>query len=198
MIINPCEVNLVLPPPLKPRSEGVHLSGIIRCIAQEQGILTKDDDEVLSLRDVRDIVDPIAVLRISIGLAWEQYYISQVLPAEGVIDHPDEVLLDDIYMSADGMSYNGKAAVIHEAKATYKSTKTVGDLSKQWMWRAQMMGYCKGWNTRFARLHVLFLCNDYQWPMVPSLQVWDIEFTQQELDENWDLMTSYKEYMEGK
>lgn len=141
------EVALALPPPLTPRSPGVHLSGIIRCLAAENGILKPEWAEELSLVDARTIVDPVAVLRISIGLAWEQWYIAQL---QGVSDHPGEIQLDGVYMTPDGESVDliwntvgkvgsrglwpfkprsgktGYQLIGHEVKSTYKSMNTVG------------------------------------------------------------------------
>lgn len=211
MIVSRIDVPLFLPPPDMPRSEGVHLSSIIRCIATEQGILKPEWAEELSLVDARTITDPVAILRISIGLAWEQYYIPRILgPVLGVTDHPGEYEVDGVYMTPDGESVSviitdrqGRPAfgdsgpylpVVHEVKATYKSTRTVGELESQWMWVAQVKGYCKAVSTRFSALHVLFLCGDYKYPIRPVLSSWLIEFDQAEIDGNWDLMTEYRDY----
>ena len=136
-------VALTLPPSVHPRSEGVHLSAIIRCIATENGILKPEWVEELSLVDVRTITDPVAILRICIGLAWESWYIPQL---RNVVDHPGELQFDGIYMTPDGESVDkiwrqgqpsfwpfqpkskrwGHALVLHEVKSTYKSMNTVG------------------------------------------------------------------------
>jgi len=205
MTVKEISIPLTLPPPKVARSKGVHLSAIIRCIAIEMGILKPEWIEESSLADSRTITDPTAVLRILIGLAWDQLYIPEILSHEGVLDHPDEMCLDDVYMSPDGESISviitpttavgdrTRHIVIHEVKATYKSTKTVGDLTSQWMWLAQIKGYCKGAKTTFAVLHVLFLCGDYSYPITPVNKVWELEFTQKEIDENWDLMRDYRD-----
>ncbi len=198
---------LFLPEPTTPRSSGVHVSSIIRCIATEAGILTPDDAEELSLQDVRSITDEVAILRISIGLAVEQQYIPQVLSHYGVKDHPGEMLYDGVYMTHDGedttviitLYEGGRYQVterIHEVKATYKSTKTVGDLRTQWMWLAQIKAYCKAKGVRFAVLHVWFLCGDYKYPISPKRLVWEIEFTQEEIDDNWELLSDYRDQYE--
>ena len=197
-------VTLVLPPPDQPRGVGVHLSGIIRCIATEQKILKPEWAEELSLSDVREITDPVAILRINIGLAWEKHYIPML---SDVVDHPGEMRQDGIFMTHDGESVSviftdqpdTLYQVCHEVKATYKSTNTVCSpkmemdiaLSANWMWLAQMKGYCKGIGTRFAMLHVLFLCGDYTFPIKPVLRRWLIEFEQEEIDQNWELMVDY-------
>lgn len=201
MIVIPQPVDLQLPTGA-PRSTGVHVSGIIRAIATETGILQKEQAEELSLVDVRTITDPTVILRISIGLAWESWYIKEILCQQGVIDHPYEMKVDGIYMTHDGESLDVILSlphlVIHEIKATYKSTNTVGELVDQWMWLAQMKAYCRGAKTRFAKLHVLFLCGDYKYPLQPQLKCWLVEFTQEEIDEAWDLLKSYRDYRQAK
>lgn len=209
MISTEIPIQYKLPESKTPRTDGVHVSAIIRCIATETGILKKEWVEEVSLLDHREITDPIAITRISIGLAWEEWYIPNVLgPMLGVSDHPGELCLDAIYMTPDGESvdmvlfenvFKGKdkkKAVlrIHEVKATYKSTNTVGDPPDDPLYMMQIKSYCKAAGTRFAALHILFLCNDYKFPMVPVLKCWFLEFTQEEIDTNWDLISQYRDY----
>jgi hypothetical protein len=193
-------VTVSLPASKTPRSQGIHVSAIIRCIAAETGILKAEWVEDLSLVDVREITDQTAVLRIMIGLAWESLYLPE-LAELGVIDHPGEMRVDGIYMTHDGESVsvvsssddgcNHYGTVVHECKATYKSTRTVGNMGGQFMWMSQVKAYCKGKGTRHAMMHVLFLCGDYTFPIKPVLKVWEIEFTQAEIDQNWALITGY-------
>ena len=200
MIVTELPVDLKLPPPVVPRSPGLHVSGIIRCMATEMGILKPEWAEELSLVDVREIKDPIAVLRICVGLAWEEWYIPQM---KEILDHPGEMLLDGVYMSPDGESISSVmitpeseewVMMVHEVKATWKSTRTVGDLTQQFMWLAQMKAYCKAKSTRFAMLHVLFLCGDYSYPISPQLRKYLVEFTQQEVDINWAMLLNYRDH----
>ena len=100
----------------------------------------------------------------SVGLAWEDYYIPTL---KEVVKHPGESELDGTYGTPDGESVSviitcprrNYCYMVHEVKATWKSTKTVGDLTGQanWMWMAQMKAYCKIRKTLYATLHVLFL-----------------------------------------
>jgi hypothetical protein len=205
VVITEVPVHLTLPGSATPRSEGVHLSGIIRSIAAETGFLKAGWVEDLSIHDRRLITDPVAILRMMIGLAWEQFYIQRVLVHEGVVDHPDEMHNDDIFMSPDAEQMvsmvlrSGKRGIrkkIHEIKATYKSTNTVGDVYGEWMWLTQLKGYCHSARTLLGELHVLFLCGDYSMPIKPIAKRWAIEFTQEELDRNWQLMCDYKAHRE--
>lgn len=208
-------ITLKLPPSAKPRSEGIHVSSLIRAIALETGVLDAKWAEDNSLTDVREITDPAAVLRISIGLAWEEWYIPQILSwMFGVVDHPGEMQVDGIFMTHDGeaievvLTIRGRQHVLalHEIKATYKSLNTVaprlvhpedhtlpGDLETQWMWITQCKSYCKALDTLVAYLHVLFLCGDYTMPITPMLLCWRIEFTEEERDREWDLVRDYRD-----
>lgn len=206
----------LVPAPLKlpvshGRSPGVHVSSLIRCIALETGVLDAKWAEDLSLVDVREITDPESILRISIGMAWDEWYIKQ-LP--DVADHPGEMQVEGIYMTHDGESIETIISLrirmmivaLHEIKATYKSIKTVAprlvtgdpndpdDLETQWMWVTQCQAYCKALNTLVAYLHVLFLCGDYTFPITPQLLKWRIEFTQEEVDIKWELLRDYRDY----
>lgn len=203
MITTELPVTLTLPGNKAPRSKGVHVSSIIRCIAVEAKILTIEDREDLSLIDGSQEdwwaqLDEVARIRICIGLAWEQWYASQ-LPE--VVDHPGEMEVSNIYMTHDGESVSvlrgprhpKQALIVHEHKATYKSFNRVSDLHSQFMWMSQIKAYARALNTLHARLHVLFLCGDYTWPIRPQLRCWELEFTQQELDDNWELLCAYRD-----
>lgn len=194
-----------------PRSEGVHLSRIIRNIAVENGVLKKEWVEDLSLVEAGgdaaetwwNNLDDASRLRMSIGLAWEEWYVTQL---GNVVFHPGEMQVDGIYMTHDGESLDtimtpkgpNLHLCLHEVKATYKSTKTVGNLETQWLWLAQTKGYCKGLNTNIAYLHTLFLCGDYKYPITPQLKVWQIIYTDAEIEDNWDLCVSYMRHQQAQ
>lgn len=194
-----------LPDTSSNRTPGLHVSSIIRLLAMDRGILTPQDAEELSLVDVRDMsgIGIIAELRIHMGLAWEDHYL-KCLP--DVQKHPGELKLDGVYLSPDGESVSviftlpGKwGVIIHEVKCTYKSTNTttprgkVLEGKKNFLWMCQLKSYCKAKGTRHAVLHVLHVCGDYIRPIVPMLYRYHIEFTQQELDDNWNLLMDWKD-----
>lgn len=204
MIVTEIPVELSLPPSDTPRSAGQHVSAIIRCLATEMGILKPEWAEELSLVDVREIKDPVAILRMLIGLAWEEYYVNKILaPKYGVVHQPGELQFDGVYGSPDGESlsviitFDGEekwASVIHEVKSTFKSTRTVGDLTGEFMWLSQIKSYCKMRGTTHAMIHVLFVCGDYSYPIHPIIKMWQLDFTQEEIDANWSLLMEYLAY----
>lgn len=193
-----------------PRSEGIHVSSVIRAIAAESGILKPEYVDSLDLVDVSqeawwDNLDAVAQLRIAIGMAWDEWYLPHLGVLE-VIPKPGERVIEGVYMTLDGESldiirvgkYRGYKAAVHEVKCTSKSVNTVGNLFSQWMWLAQMKAYCKALDTNTAYLHVLFLCGDYSYPIRPrigpvegEMTCWRIEFTQDEIDESWELIMGY-------
>lgn len=197
-------IALDMPFPLSdaPRSQGVHISRAIRSMAIAYGI--KDWLEDVSLIEIPEDadawwrgLDQVAQLRISLGMAWEQYYLPLV---PGVLYQPGEVMVEGMFMTMDGQSIttvikdNGKRLhrpAVHEVKLTYKSTKTVGDLTEEWMWLMQCKGYAKAIGARDVFLHVLYVCGDYMRPIQPQRHVWHITFTQAEVDEAWEQMISY-------
>lgn len=192
--------DFLLPDTSAGRSKGVHVSSIIRCIAGDTGILAAEYCEDLGLVDVRDMtkIGSVSLLRIHAGFAWERYYIP-LLP--GVRDHASELEVDGVFMSPDGdeietivvQGRKTNTVIVHEVKATYKSTRTVGILKDQFMWMSQIKAYCKAYGTTRAVLHVLFWCGDYSRPIGPMLKRYHIQFTQEEIDDNWSLLTEYRD-----
>lgn len=173
-------------------------------MAAHNGALKKEwiTAEDLSLTEVKDNgfwdrLDPLSRIRMSIGLAWEQWYIPQL---DGVLDHPGEMCVDGIFMTHDGESldmvlHQGRyiyIPAVHEVKATYKSINTIWhpqhglETAGAWMWITQLKAYCKGLDTNIGYIHGLFLCGDYARPIQPQLRVWRIAFTQAEIDTRWD------------
>jgi hypothetical protein len=203
MLVTEIDIPIFLPPPHEARSEGYHVSPIIRCIASENGALAPQWVEELSLVDVRTITDEIALNRICLGLAWEDWYIPQILARYNVLNHPGEMKYEGIYLTHDGedlsvtVTEHGYRATIrvHEVKCTYKSTRTTASLEspKNFMWLSQIKAYCIARGTRYAVLHIMHVCGNYSYPMSPLRRTYELEFTDQELESNWRMLKEYKE-----
>lgn len=205
------DMSLAVPRGGAPRSPGVHVSNLIRGLAVQSGILKiKDRLDDLQLVEVNQGVwweglDPASRLRISIGLAWEQWYLGQL--SDILVDHPGEMHLDGIYLTHDAESLDLVASecpngsnhryvrAVHEVKATYKSTNTVVDWTspKNWLWKMQIMAYCKALNTTLGWAHILHLAGSYSYPIEPVGSVWRLQFTQEEIDDAWDRVTGYRD-----
>lgn len=186
-----------------PRTEGIHVSTVIRHIGVLNKTLKPEYVESLELVDRQQSdwwagLTPVNQLRMSMGLAWESYYLGHLLQ-DVVVHQPGEMCLEGIYMTHDGESLETIVTVsgpqtvlaVHEVKLTYKSWNTIRDIANQWLWIAQMMAYCKGLGTTLAFAHVLCVCGDYRRPIEPRLDTFRIEFTQEEIDEFWTMLTGY-------
>jgi len=80
-----------------------------------------------------------------------------------------------------------------EVKSTRKSSAR-GLEDSPW-WLEQLKGYCHLLGVRKGRLTVLHLMGDYR-ERAPKILTWDLEFTQDELEENWRWLLRRKEVLE--
>lgn len=191
------------------RSGGVHLSGLIRSMAADYGFLDKKWVEDLKLVEVAGDsdqwwanLDDESRIRMSIGLAWEHWYLPQV---PGVTHQPGEMQVEGIYMTHDGESLdvvmrqrrNHHIIACHEVKTTSKSINTVGDINlfnaKNWLWLTQTACYCYGLQTTVAYLHILYLYGDYSRPFRPQLHIWRLEWEPRELTAIWRRVCDYRD-----
>lgn len=169
-------------PSSKPRSSGVHLSGIIEHIAVLTGRLTKDEREEefgFSLE---------SRLMMALGLAWEDW-LAHHLPH--VDYHFGEFVQDGIIMSPDGLDIDNDT--LYEFKTTRKSSdKVLNAYDRQWMWIAQNEGYLKPLGWRKVQQMIYFVNGNYR-PMLPEFITLGIEYTKAEVDDNWKLMLRYRD-----
>lgn len=167
------------------RSKGVHVSGIIKVIAEKRKLYKSGDD-------VDDM--PTVVL---LGTAFEE---AAARLYRDMYWQPGESSRDGIIGSPDGRSQmlaplgTLRWAVLDEFKFTYKSRRTRQDIRAEQTWMIQIMSYLYmlGWD--HARLHVLWACNDYVMPFRPVYIRYLLRFTQEELERNWAMMLKYKQF----
>lgn len=203
MQVDLIESRMLYPASKSPRTPGIHVSNVLKLIAQENGVLKRERAEEFGLIDLQEkqnsdewweSLPEDVQLKISMGLAWEEWYLQQL---EDVLGHPGELYLDGIYMTHDGESLDTIVSsgllvlCIHEIKLTYKSLNNIGNLVTQWLWLAQTKAYCKAKGTRVAYVHVLAVCGDYTYPIRPQLKVFRLIYSQAEIDENWDVILGY-------
>src|SRR5580692_8137272 len=164
------------PRPKRIRSNGIHLSGIIKYVLETSGLLSADD-----------VTDEMP-LRMCVGMAWEDWAVS-LWPE--MTWQPGESVLDGVVGSPDGWSATGNpsptvegAGVLEEFKATWKSAFTRPDITKEKIWMWQLAGYCKMLEIHDARLHVLWINGTYR-PPAPVYATYVLKFNQAELDRFW-------------
>jgi hypothetical protein len=166
------------------RSEGLHVSAVIRYILLMSG-LTKSNTFTEADLD----------MFASVGRLWEQL-LSQSLFKPPRYQRPGEIEKDGIIGSPDTVDID--EARILEFKATWKSCDRDISGSDFWNWWIQIKSYCYMTGLTEAKLCVFFVNGNYR-PPVPIMKIWDVEFSPGELRENWNLiLRNAKEMKEGK
>lgn len=178
-----------------PRSPGLHLSHIIHDLAatMEPKRFHHDDRPGLDLDTVP---------KIWLGQATD-HYLRHIRPGVGV----GEIDKDGVTMTCDNVSLLGEPPrpglvgdyaddwVVEEFKLTWMSPgklpieQAIQDKKfRHWLW--QLKGYCWAWETRRARLVVLFVNGRYA-PPTPHPEQLDIVFTYEELKNNWAMLLGH-------
>jgi hypothetical protein len=173
------------------RTPGVHLSQIIKLLGLRIGKFTKDDEaeELLNWSNTGNF--PIAsVLRMVLGLAWEDWISCQI---PDLIYHYGEEETDGIIGTPDAVLLTDSGPEIHEFKLTWKSAKR--DPGNDWAWVVQLKGYCKMLGTTRACLWVYYVNGDYTWSG-PVFRCFRFEFTEKEIEENWRMLRRHRDQVE--
>lgn len=163
------------------RGEGVvHVSDLYKILMQRLQPKRFNNDKPMDLQ------------RVQVGLLFESM-LEEALARRFALHRPGELIsVEGIYMSPDGV--NLTLAAGEEYKATYMSsrhglTDEYGEPTDQFVhWFVQMKGYAKWLGVTRYILRVLFLAGDYTYPIGPQFKSWEIEFTQEEIDENWSML----------
>lgn len=85
-----------------------------------------------------------------------------------------------------------------EIKSTRKSSRK--SIEEERYWIRQLIAECKVTDSTVGFLAILYLMGDYQRPTKPELHAYRFEFTQNEIDEWWQLLlankATYEKYLE--
>lgn len=163
-----------------PRSEGtLHLSTIYR-----------DLDEAWRLTH-RGEVDEDTNFYMSGGWLWEQAFALAHREAYqgGGLVRTDEWERDGIVGSPDSIRLDPYRVV--EFKCTWRSSRKLESLERNfWTWLVQAKSYCYMVGTHEWELHAFFVNGNYR-PPVPAVHSLLIEFNDEELIENWDMIVRH-------
>lgn len=190
-----------------PRSPGLHISTIINDMAKRLGYINESDWEMMTTWGVGLLFE--IALEIALGgdLAprlgelqaeyiyhckdchhvWEEHPFSGKCPecgSENIEDLP-------IFLTPDG--YDPLWGRVHEYKCTWKSVNN-NIVELNWMFMAQTMAYCRVVGTKEVKFHILYLMGDYRGSGPKYLEV-EIEFTDLEIEENWQVLLKHAAFM---
>ena len=185
---------LLQKPPIK-RKEGWHVSEIIRDLL-----------DTLESRKSGPI-DEAMRTRMEAGFAVERAFedgYRDVVRSEMLGERIDEIELDNIWGSPDGVvMVDGKPTILDEVKATWMSERKtkpheVRRYTMQVLAYLKMLSEMYGVKVRKVRWWVYFVCGDYTYPMKPHAVRYTYEASDQEVEENWQIIVAHKKRMEAK
>ena len=158
------------------RSQGLHLSTIIRHVSLKMGWAKQSKIN--------------NKLPMHMGIAWENYLfqlISAGMPEGHAFEpHPPELEEDGIYMSPDGIEIDSAGRiVVHEIKLTWK--KPGKPIDSHWTWLTQVKSYCRAVGSTRGVLHQMYVTGD-PFTTLPTHISTTLDFTQRELEENWSMI----------
>jgi hypothetical protein len=163
------------------RSTGtLHLSTIYRDMEQEA-----------QLRKRKDATPEELMWYAAGGFLWEHVFSMayREAVAKGELVRPDEWTLDGITGSPDNIDVPRWRVI--ELKFRWMSAQKFDQLEKHfWMELVQIKGYCKLVGTLEAELWVFFCCGNWR-PPVPMVRGVLLEFSEQEIEENWNMIRAH-------
>lgn len=137
-------------------------------------------------------------LYLEMGLMLEHILEEALVRRLSNLERPSEFMTKEgIAYSPDGLEFCPDGSIVLlEYKCTTMSSKDMphepgnGFPPKFDKYMTQMKFYARNLGTTKARLYVFFVVGNYA-PPVPELLVWDLEFTQQELEECHRMMINH-------
>lgn len=163
------------------RSEGLHVSEIYK------RLMTRIEPQKYGKP-----IDDEARRRMEIGIVFENVLEQGLAEKYGVARVGELVSPEGIILSPDGV--NPELIAGEEYKATFKTCRHgITDENGQPLpafvvWFIQMKAYAKWLELLDWLLRVLFICGDYSRPISPQFHTYKVCFTQDEVDENWEML----------
>jgi hypothetical protein len=175
-----------------PRTGGIHVSQLLRILYP---VKANDITETqLSLMGLAGLAFEDRAELALIALAqekdwpWHAERPGELTSPEGVKGSPDVLLVPKL-----------KGGILREAslKCTWKSSRGLPLDEDENMFPdkfAYYIGQCKMYchllNTMSCVLVVYFVCGDYNRPLIPQFLAWELDFSHQEIEEEWDACMS--------
>jgi len=174
-----------------------HLSILTPSIDRSQGIHLTDIMRALKWDKYREAFgEPTAEIRLiwECGFIWERVLSEGIYKPAGII-RPEPICLDKIWCSPDGIDRKGifvPGGGLIEDKYTDRS-EAKHEILEDWWFMTQAKSYCKvtGYNKTLFR--ILYASGDYSRKIGRRKidRYYLIEFTDQEINDNWSLILNY-------
>lgn len=165
------------------RSPGIHLSDVIREVERMLGKPKQDDDR--SSQGTKLQWEKGFLWESIFSYYWARRYGKQV--RETLIS-PGEQVVDGIACTIDFLDTNDYTLI--ECKATARSINKLEAFEANfWTWMLQVKAYLYVLKSNKARMPIIFLCGNYKPPFPVAVMV-ELEFTAEELRENWAMLVN--------
>lgn len=182
MIVSPIDLSAypqcILPPPHDThsagRSPGVHLTQVIRDMAEVSGIG----------KDSGFLEEDLAWFACG-GHLWEHVFDNAHKQAidRGDLISPGEFFLDGVFATPDRVDLSRPALI--ELKCRWQSSRKFENLEKNyWCELTQLRCYCHMLGILEGDLIIFFLVGDWR-PPIPCVRGVNLKFTDFELEETW-------------
>lgn len=183
--------------PLTRRSPGLHVSHIVHYLCIKRGIYDESESEIT----------PRQRTRMELGLAHEEALKSRMMQDEPRrYSNIREVKKDNIAGSPDLIDWILLAII--EIKLTWMSSKNDMSSAKVWKYWIQLMAYVYMLDlSTKGQLHIGYVNGNYerykQEDCLPQYDVWEENWTQQQLERNWNMLRAnaddaWKYYLQRK
>jgi len=138
-----------------------------------------------------NLIDDATKMQFEKGFLWE-VALSKAF-GEKAAKRIGEIELDGIAMSPDGISFDKDGShTVEEYKCTaFSSNKSPAE---NWRWMMQVKGYCKALGANKCIFRI-FHHMEIMWNPGACYAVWELTFTQGELDENWESVLNHAKTM---
>lgn len=162
---------------------------------REMGFIWELIVEALTTGKIQDSAPPF------LHALVEHFFAARMI-ARRKVKQQGEIFVDDLFGTPDAMDL--KNWVLEEYKATWKASWRVLNIEREfWYWFHQIMAYAymisavkKRWVLQ-GRLFVFFVNGDYR-ESGPQIRQFNMEFSIQELVENWDMIKRHHRRMRAK
>lgn len=173
----------------EPRSEGLHLTDIIKSIQAELGW----DYKGKGFEDMQ--------LTMDLGFTWEEV-LSKAHADRRCMVRPGEVEKDGIIGSPDGVGPNpglkddegnilvepSNEVILFEHKLTWKSIKT--PITDNWYYMTQGKAYCAMTGFSVCFWEAVYLMGNYKGSGPLYRKCW-VRFTEDEIKHNWEMIVNH-------
>jgi len=163
------------------RSEGVHLTEIIRDIMETTGMSKTQSGGGWASKQLD--------MAAEVGFMWEEL-LSQVLK-ERLPCRLGEIKLDGISMSPDGVDIEDSDMFLCEYKCVWASSRH--SPADNWKWMTQVKGYCKALGVARVKMFILYLNGGWD-GKGPDWKGYVLTFTPLEIQENWSMIINHAKH----